>query len=184
MASTLPMVRRVSLAVSVIVGAAVAGCADGQNPGAMPTAATKNVSRLAEARQAAPPAAAEPGAEPAVRPASEAEAYDRIVERDFQRVASDALSTFSIDVDTASYANVRRFLSPICCRRRTPCGSRRCSTISGTRIGRRQPTARIRWPCTSRSTAARGIPSTGWRGSASLASRSTGTNVRRATSCS
>jgi Ca-activated chloride channel family protein len=39
------------------------------------------------------------------------EAYDLIVENPFKSTALDALSTFSIDVDTASYANVRRFVS-------------------------------------------------------------------------
>ena len=39
------------------------------------------------------------------------EAYDRIDDNSFRRVAQDPLSTFSIDVDTASYANVRRFLN-------------------------------------------------------------------------
>ena len=39
------------------------------------------------------------------------EAYDAIVENPFQDVAQNPLSTFSIDVDTASYANVRRFLN-------------------------------------------------------------------------
>jgi Ca-activated chloride channel homolog len=39
------------------------------------------------------------------------EAYDRIDENQFHRVANDPLSTFSIDVDTASYSNVRRFLN-------------------------------------------------------------------------
>ena len=39
------------------------------------------------------------------------EAYDKIVDNPFRRVANEPLSTFSIDVDTASYANVRRFLS-------------------------------------------------------------------------
>ena len=39
------------------------------------------------------------------------EAYDAIEENRFRLVASEALSTFSIDVDTASYANVRRFLN-------------------------------------------------------------------------
>ncbi|HTH02080.1 MAG TPA: von Willebrand factor type A domain-containing protein [Vicinamibacterales bacterium] len=38
-------------------------------------------------------------------------AYDRIDDNPFRRVAQDPLSTFSIDVDTASYANVRRFLN-------------------------------------------------------------------------
>jgi Ca-activated chloride channel family protein len=39
------------------------------------------------------------------------EAYDKIDENTFHRVADDPLSTFSIDVDSASYANVRRFLN-------------------------------------------------------------------------
>lgn len=36
--------------------------------------------------------------------------YDAIVENDFRAVADAPLSTLSIDVDTASYANVRRYL--------------------------------------------------------------------------
>ncbi len=39
------------------------------------------------------------------------EAYDGIEESGFKDVANNPLSTFSIDVDTASYANVRRFLN-------------------------------------------------------------------------
>ena len=39
------------------------------------------------------------------------EAYDSIIENPFQLVTQNPLSTFSIDVDTASYANVRRFLN-------------------------------------------------------------------------
>jgi Ca-activated chloride channel family protein len=39
------------------------------------------------------------------------ETYDHIDENPFRRVTTDPLSTFSIDVDTASYANVRRFLN-------------------------------------------------------------------------
>ena len=39
------------------------------------------------------------------------EAYARIDESEFQSVAQHPLSTFSVDVDTASYANVRRFLA-------------------------------------------------------------------------
>ncbi|MEO1212433.1 MAG: von Willebrand factor type A domain-containing protein [Bacteroidota bacterium] len=39
------------------------------------------------------------------------ESYAEIKENEFQHVASAALSTFSIDVDKASYANVRRFLN-------------------------------------------------------------------------
>jgi len=43
--------------------------------------------------------------------AFDTEAYDAIRENAFRRVESAPLSTFSIDVDTASYANVRRFLT-------------------------------------------------------------------------
>ncbi len=39
------------------------------------------------------------------------EEYDRIYENEFLRVTSNPLSTFSIDVDAASYSNVRRFLN-------------------------------------------------------------------------
>ncbi|TDI45507.1 MAG: DUF3520 domain-containing protein, partial [Acidobacteria bacterium] len=39
------------------------------------------------------------------------EAYDEIVENIFRSVATTPLSTFSIDVDTASYSNVRRLLN-------------------------------------------------------------------------
>lgn len=39
------------------------------------------------------------------------EEYGRITENEFHEAANDPLSTFSIDVDTASYSNVRRFLN-------------------------------------------------------------------------
>jgi len=39
------------------------------------------------------------------------EDYDAISENGFKRVMNDPLSTFSIDVDAASYSNVRRFLN-------------------------------------------------------------------------
>jgi Ca-activated chloride channel family protein len=38
------------------------------------------------------------------------EAYDRVTDNPFVRVSEQDVSTFSIDVDRASYANVRRFL--------------------------------------------------------------------------
>jgi Ca-activated chloride channel family protein len=40
-----------------------------------------------------------------------AEAYDPIVDNPFVRVSESPLATFSSDVDTASYSNVRRFLT-------------------------------------------------------------------------
>lgn len=39
------------------------------------------------------------------------EAYDKIVENPFLKAYDNPLSTFSIDVDTASYSNARRFLT-------------------------------------------------------------------------
>lgn len=44
-------------------------------------------------------------------PPTDREQYDAIVDNPFVRVADDPRSTFSIDVDTASYAIVRRFLN-------------------------------------------------------------------------
>ena len=39
------------------------------------------------------------------------ESYEHLDENGFKHVGADPLSTFSVDVDTASYANVRRFLN-------------------------------------------------------------------------
>ncbi len=39
------------------------------------------------------------------------ESYDRVEENEFMETLKDPLSTFSIDVDTASYANIRRFIN-------------------------------------------------------------------------
>src|SRR5262245_25811083 len=52
------------------------------------------------------------GAPPLERPDPNhnTEAYDRIYDNPFLAARDNPLSTFSIDVDTASYANVRRFL--------------------------------------------------------------------------
>src|SRR5262249_45614121 len=40
-----------------------------------------------------------------------AEAYDSVAENPYHKTAVESLSTFSIDVDTASYSNIRRFLT-------------------------------------------------------------------------
>ncbi|HEX6974036.1 MAG TPA: von Willebrand factor type A domain-containing protein, partial [Vicinamibacterales bacterium] len=45
------------------------------------------------------------------QPPFNTENYNAIVENPFLAVGKEPLSTFSIDVDTASYANVRRFLN-------------------------------------------------------------------------
>jgi len=53
--------------------------------------------------------AAPAGERPA--PDHNTEAYDRITDNPFLAARDNPLSTFSIDVDTASYANVRRFIN-------------------------------------------------------------------------
>jgi len=45
------------------------------------------------------------------RPPNDAESYAAITDNPFVTVTQNPLSTFSIDVDTASYSNVRRFLN-------------------------------------------------------------------------
>jgi Ca-activated chloride channel family protein len=52
-----------------------------------------------------------PSYPPHSRPPFNTETYDRIEDNPFRLVTQDPLSTFSIDVDTASYSNVRRFLN-------------------------------------------------------------------------
>ncbi len=56
------------------------------------------------------PALADPEFAP-VAAESDSEGYARIDENPFRLAAAAPLSTFSIDVDTAAYANVRRFLT-------------------------------------------------------------------------
>lgn len=72
------------------------------------------------AAPSAPPPPAYPGAPnpvgnvivwPVFPPPHDTASYARIQENVFLRTSEHALSTFSIDVDTASYANVRRFLN-------------------------------------------------------------------------
>jgi Ca-activated chloride channel family protein len=86
--------------------------------------ASKRASNLAEQRPlatpAVPPSAPPPPpvayrmvqiASPPPAPIPNAESYNEIEENVFKSAQHTPLSTFSIDVDTASYANVRRFLN-------------------------------------------------------------------------
>ncbi len=64
-----------------------------------------------------PPSLPAPGPVPDIAPGGSrqvtdfnTESYDQIVDNPFMEVTQNPLSTFSIDVDTASYANARRFL--------------------------------------------------------------------------
>ena len=68
--------------------------------------------------QAASPRGADPALKAAVAPAGAvpeqriaAEAYSPIIDNPFEAVTAAPQSTFSIDVDTASYSNIRRFLN-------------------------------------------------------------------------
>src|SRR5256885_632630 len=47
----------------------------------------------------------------AVSPEFNTETYDRITDNPFLAADQNPLSTFSIDVDTASYSNIRRFIT-------------------------------------------------------------------------
>jgi len=64
-----------------------------------------------DARMEQPAAEAKPGEGEWNRQDFHTENYDHIVENRFIAVDTAPLSTFSIDVDTASYSNVRRFLA-------------------------------------------------------------------------
>jgi Ca-activated chloride channel family protein len=109
---------------------AMPDAAPAEYPQAASARVEENVSRSADAKMAgalprnAAPSSAPPPPPAAARPASAAdfrrrympmpgntESYDRIEDNNFRSTIEDPLSTFSIDVDTASYANVRRFLN-------------------------------------------------------------------------
>jgi autotransporter-associated beta strand protein len=71
---------------------------------------------VADSPSAAPVEKEDPRLQAAIKmlfspPKTNNESYTRILENELKDVCSEPLSTFSIDVDTASYANVRRFLN-------------------------------------------------------------------------
>jgi Ca-activated chloride channel homolog len=69
-------------------------------------------SNLAPAPSAPIPAYARDQAQlPTTNPESSTEQYNEINENRFKLATDDAMSTFSIDVDGASYANIRRYLA-------------------------------------------------------------------------
>jgi Ca-activated chloride channel family protein len=101
------------IVVAACLGALGGGCAEEVAREAARRATTAEPARR-EAQAPLPSGAAAPAlaksAEPPARKDSSQEAYGKIIENEFVQVAREPLSTFSIDVDTASYANVRRFL--------------------------------------------------------------------------
>lgn len=99
----------------VVVAALVASCSIGcgkyeaQNFAPESTLAARSAPAAAPADMGEAPAS-DQGSFREAATAFNTESYDRIYENPFLTVVQHPLSTFSIDVDTASYANVRRFI--------------------------------------------------------------------------
>ena len=113
------VLRLLALATSVSVGL-VAACGGGRvqhsiSPAYPAVSAGAPMAKEATMDQAPPPApraeAEPPQDKGRDQRAFNTESYDRIYENPFLSAASTPLSTFSIDVDTASYSNTRRFLT-------------------------------------------------------------------------
>jgi Ca-activated chloride channel homolog len=86
--------------VGVVGTVALCGCGGGE------------MSRDVSQTYSEMPSAADLSAMPVIEAQQfNAERYDRVDDNRFLAVLQEPLSTFSIDVDTASYANVRRFLN-------------------------------------------------------------------------
>ena len=105
------------LVAAVIVLSALSGCSSEKTQPFAPAGNAASTSTLARngdvGALAASPMAPEPADDLAAANEAEAfntESYDRIDENAFLDVRQNPLSTFSIDVDTASYAILRRFL--------------------------------------------------------------------------
>ncbi len=90
-----------------IVSATLIGCARRETKfAAVDSAQPSQAFRYHEAALAVPVAAADEG----IGPGEGGEKYDEIIDNPFRRVVEHPLSTFSIDVDTASYSKVRQYL--------------------------------------------------------------------------
>lgn len=72
--------------------------------------AALDVDSVASRPAAHPMEASADSADEGIGPGQGGDKYDQIVENAFLRVADHPLSTFSVDVDTASYSKVRQFL--------------------------------------------------------------------------
>jgi len=83
------------------------GASQEQDHAANRVAATAKSDRATESKTRSALALSEPAA---AMPAAAGEDYASIAENAFDVVADSPLSTFAVDVDTASYSNVRRFL--------------------------------------------------------------------------
>src|SRR4051794_17905623 len=100
--------RAVSIACLLL---AVAACEkDRAGDEAVTTADTVAITAGMQAPQAVPSIAPSLDGYEQPQPQASREGYTPIAENEFQDAARVPLSTFAIDVDAASYANVRRFL--------------------------------------------------------------------------
>ena len=104
------------------------------------------------------------------------ESYAKLADNPFQTVADQPLSTFSIDVDTASYSNVRRFLTRASCRPPDAVRIEEMVNYFPYDYAARPKDERAVRGRTSRSPAARGTPATASPASPSRARRSPATS--------
>ncbi|MBN1797922.1 MAG: VWA domain-containing protein [Spirochaetales bacterium] len=81
-----------------------------EGPEPLPTEDTDSIMGLLDDGATAPADLKRSKEESEKKSAFSTEEYDRIYENDFLEAIKNPQSTFSIDVDTASYSNVRRFL--------------------------------------------------------------------------
>jgi Ca-activated chloride channel homolog len=98
-------------AIALVSFAGFIGC-DWQQAGRVEskiTTTTTTTVVTGDATKSEPPGPPAVVAAPKSEPSNEA--YAKIVDNPFQKPAEHPLSTFAIDVDTASYSNVRRFLA-------------------------------------------------------------------------
>lgn len=93
---TVPALRRSALALSILLAACVA---------------EKELARDAAAPAPAMAYEMRDSLQPAPPQADNSERYQHLDDNAIKQVAADPVSTFSLDVDTGSYSNVRRFLA-------------------------------------------------------------------------
>ncbi len=89
----------------------VSNLSDRAKDGTTPRSDTFSPAPLADGLGRTPPAAKPMGLGLPAGGNADAEAFRRIIDNPFVAVDGNRLSTFSIDVDTASYSNVRRYLN-------------------------------------------------------------------------
>jgi Ca-activated chloride channel homolog len=108
--------RSIAYTSLAIILSTLAAC--GSNPGS-PQTATKNSASVpagitqngADKTASMGKMAASEDAAPEAPPETSNETYNGVADNQFYAANQDPLSTFSIDVDTASYSNVRRFIN-------------------------------------------------------------------------